>query len=204
MLDSLYLNHINVKLDSLINVVENQQISTSYYQSILDHQWALLQAQTAIFVGIVLMILTIVSLIAWKAFFSKLIKRISAIEKKFENLTDNVDKVELIENQLKIVNTHTHRNLYESAQNPKWRVIWHIRYCEVLFDRQLIDPLIIRLNTLENEFDVLLQDPDLFQQFLKFENMGGLKDTLRKLINYKDDMVSKTPSKILDKILNSK
>ncbi|MCK9400867.1 MAG: hypothetical protein M0Q51_12875 [Bacteroidales bacterium] len=204
MVDSIYINELIFRLDSLENLVENQQISTTYYQSILDHQWALLQAQTAIFVGILIITLTLVSIIAWKIYFSKISKRILDIEKKFENLNQTVNKVELIEDQLKLVNANVNRSLYEAASNLSWKVIWHIRYCDAIFDRQTIDPLIIRLDQLELDFNNLYNDQNQFQQFLKFENIGGLKDILRKLVNYKDDRISRVPSMILDKILNKK
>lgn len=202
MVDSTVTVQFDNRLDSLQNLIENSQISTTYYQNILDHQWALLQAQTAIFVGIIIIILTVFSFIAWRAYFYKLSKKINDIEKNFERLNNAIEKVERIENQVKIVNTHAHRSLYETAKNPVWKVIWHIRYCEVLFDRELYNALSIRLKELDAEFSILHSDQNQFQEFLKFENLGGIKDILKKLINYKEDTISTTPSRILDRILS--
>lgn len=205
-IDTTALAEITQRVNSVEKTLAEVQVSTTYYQSILDHQWVLLSIQTAIFVAIIIIFLTAAGLISWHTILKKLIQRQNEIERKLLAVVEKTEKVEKIEQHLFMLNINVHRSLYEGTPTLWMKIVWHIRYCQAIYERGIdddksLEAFIIRIDTLEYEFDQLRVEPAQFQNFVNFENIGGVKAILKRLIQDERKEISRIPTAILNHIL---
>ena len=177
------VNSLNVKrIDSLENLLDNHLISEKYFQDIISHQWTLLSIQTAIFIFLILLIVSLVSFISWKVYFKKLTNKINTLESRMANMPNLLEKINGAENRAT-------RALYEGEKNIVWKVVWHIRYIDWFVENinskdgeKIKEGLIIRCKSLKVEYDKLKSDEKHFNGFKNFENKGNLKKTMIKII----------------------
>lgn len=170
------------KVDSLIKLNEQTQIGQNYFSDILSHQWVLLSIQTAIFIGIILIIIALVGFVSWKFYFNKIQNRLTEIEKKQNEVEKSKEKLHNLENRVALTYMNTMRSLYEQPKDLRWKIIWHIRYCECFFESSDFVGLQIHLKNLEKEMIEIKMDDLLFKALKKFENISGVKNILRKII----------------------
>ena len=65
------------------------------------------------------------------------------------------------------------RSLYEQKQRLKWKIIWHIRYCEWFHDYSTDDALTKRLKVLAKEVEKAESNSEI-NSIKKFDNKKGL------------------------------
>lgn len=183
-----YVDSLNciytIKLDSLSTIINQNKISEKYFQDILSHQWTLLSIQTAIFIFIILFILGIAGFISWKYFFKNILDKTTEAQMNLANMPDIIIK-------LNDTTNHALRALYESTTNRIWKIVWHIRYLEWFANNYNKNNsqdtnrngIIVRCQHLKKEYDALKASPEDHQRFKNFENKGGLKRALKKLID---------------------
>jgi len=217
------LVNLNCKVDSLEHQIEMLQVKENFFNSIISHQSSLLTIQTAIFVGILLIIVTFTGFIAWQSVFRKLFRRVEENEKQIEdsikNFMTSVD--EKLENfrgeitgknekeindvkqemsnigkQAKTALINALRSLYENSNKGTYiRVIWHIRYLYSLIDNN--DFIKKRIVVLEREYDSIVKDPDKFNRLKNFTNLAGILKTLEKLSQLDDTEVKRISGRLL-------
>lgn len=190
-LDSLQLVQLNQKYielsnktDSISELFKHSQIKESYFSDILSHQWVLLSIQTAIFVMIILIIVTAAGYFSWRVFFRRIVIKNKELQNNFENIPEILD-------ELKMTTNRASRALYESAERKGWRIVWHIRYIDWFVNNYKDDDrkdefrngIIQRCKNLSNEYDILVKDNEEYEWFKKFANKDGLIKTLKKLID---------------------
>lgn len=195
-IDSLN-NLYNYKFDSLLKINEQTKIGQTYFSDIISYQWTLLSIQTAMFIGIIVIIFSIIGLLSWKFYFKKIQDRLSSIEKTTTELEESKKNISILEAKVEKTNMNTLRSLYEGATNLIWKAIWHIRYCESFYDRGLFDGLQTHLKILEKEFEEIKNKKQL-KSLKEFENISGVKNILRKMIQ--NEKVSLIPVNILSDI----
>ncbi len=190
-LNSITLNRI----DSLENLLNNRLISENYFQDILSHQWTLLSIQTAIFIFLILLIVSLVSLISWKVYFKKLTSKITTLESRLANMPELLEKINGVENRAS-------RALYEMQENLLLKVVWHIRYIDWFVENidgdKIKEGLISRCKVLKKEYDRLKSDEKHFNGFKKFENKGSLKKTMIKIIGLEIKELTPIATEILN------
>lgn len=193
-------NLINTKTDSLKILIDQNKLSQSYFSDILTHQWTLLSIQTAIFISIVLIIISIAGYLSWKFYLSKIFERVKNIESTLYDYEVSKEKLTDMEKRIESTNMNAIRSLYEGATDPMWKVIWHIRYCYCFYKINSIDGLIFRMGKLENEFQKIQTNPDLLTKFKKFENINGVKKILKEIVQSNNSKVVTISANILSKI----
>lgn len=193
------VNSLNVtRIDSLENLLNNHLISEKYFQDIISHQWTLLSIQTAIFVFIILLIATSITLFSWKLYFKKLSNKITTLENSLVNMPNLLEKINDAENRAT-------RALYQMSDNIVWKVVWHIRYIDWFVENinsvdgeKIKEGLIIRCKCLKVEYDKLKSDEKHFNGFKNFENKGNLKKTMIKIISLEIKELTPIATEILN------
>lgn len=182
-------NAINTQVNTLTNIIEKSQIEQTYFSDILSHQWTLLSIQTAIFIGIIFIFLTVAGLISWKFFFQKVENRLDNFEGTIDESKGLNEKFDKLGEALEKTSLNALRSLYEGTENRVWKVIWHVRYCELFFDMGA-DGLLHRLKRLKIEFEALKESQDDYAYMKRFENLAGIKKVLLKIAQSEDQEVS--------------
>jgi hypothetical protein len=190
------VNSLNVtRIDSLENLLNNHMISEKYFQDIISHQWTLLSIQTAIFIFLILLIVSLVSFISWKVYFKKLTNKINNLESRLANMPELLEKINGVENRAS-------RALYEMQENILWKVVWHIRYIDWFVGNiegeKIKEGLISRCKVLKKEYDRLKSDEKHFNGFKEFENKGNLKKTMIKIIGLEIKELTPIATEILN------
>lgn len=193
------VNSLNItRIDSLENLINNHLISEKYFQDIISHQWTLLSIQTAIFIFLILLIATLLTLFSWKLYFKKLSNKITSLESSLANMPNLLEKINSAENRAT-------RALYEMAENIVWRVVWHIRYIDWFVENissadgeKIKEGLITRCKVLKKEYDSLKSDEKHFNGFKNFENKGNLKKIMIKIIGLEIKELTPIATEILN------
>ena len=180
-------------IKSLSNLVDKNNIGQNFFTDILSHQWSLLSYQTAIFIGIILILVAVLGLLSWSLIF----KRINVLEKNADSYNTALKKILEIEQRLEIVRTNTLRSLYEGTNNKMWKFIWHIRYCECFYDRDLHAGLLTRIGKLNEQYIELKKYQPHFIAFVQFKNQAGIIKILQKMVQSNDPEVVRVTSSIL-------
>jgi len=198
--DSAYLQLEN-KVDSINVVIKNHEYAESFFSDILNHQWTLLSIQTAIFIAIILIIITLIGFISWKLYYIKLSSKLKELEESNLYLAKKIESYETIEKGIVKASQLALRSLYEQkGQNIKWKIIWHIRYCEWFYDNNQLKGLKVRLKKLEKEILEAETKPRIFNSLKNFENKKGLMDILQKILGSDDKDILDIVIRIIKKI----
>ena len=209
--DSLKIVMLQLKVDSLEKISETQflnfiaesektQIGKSYFTDILSHQWTLLSIQTAIFLGIITIIIALMSFVAWKTIINPYRDRLQNVETTLKEVENVKQKIVYYDKEFERTRMNALRALYEGIVIPEWKFIHHIRYCEWFYDHKSPD-LKVRIKTAEQELNALKSEGGKFQFVKTFDNVSGLHTILKKIIQSKDKEISLTANRILSELL---
>lgn len=195
-----------VKLSILEEKVESMEIDLIKYKAVKDFISNEITIYTAIVSILVIFFTIIFNFLIPKglektvdqklAFFKK------ELNKDLEAIKQNYDKA-----YIRIIDTdiRSTRSLYESSPvKSLWRFIWSIRFINAIHDKHELfpdDPNLlrdfkIRMNAALKEIKEL-EHPEHLKGF---ENIGGIKGTLRNLLNVDDSEIQNLALSILNEI----
>lgn|GEM_PF-3929142 len=207
LMDSI--TQVSVRVRNLTVTFENtvkklQQINDQDTKTI-ENEKGLIEGFHVIFVIVTLLVIFITVLIPFLIYFlelkpaQKAFAEFDALKKQTDTYKENIIK---LTEKYKETRRHALRALYEGNLFSEWKIIHHIRYCEVFFDEGNYKDLFVRLKALKNEFEALKkEDPKKVEFINKFENSEGLRLILGKIIQAEDKNVRTLASKILSEYL---
>lgn len=78
-----------------------------------------------------------------------------------------------------------------------WKVIQHIRYCELFYDTNDVAGLKERLGFLKTEFNSILSKAEAMKFIINFVGSNRLRQILKKMVQSEDAVVSSVAAEIL-------
>ncbi|MEQ8525273.1 hypothetical protein [Gracilimonas sp.] len=188
-IDKIQMNHRNLatKIDSLQKELDKFQISENYFSSIL-------QSQTAIFTGIVTLLLFFFGLIGWQAYLKKHENRLDILDEWKNNFEKEYQDLRKTSDEIKF---NAFRASYHVLEN-EWKFIYAVRLAEYFVDIKDNKGALTWLGHAKNDFNQVTKIMKLYKynsyQLLQEleanndESLGEKARELRKLIESKTEM----------------